>query len=101
MKLLTVTVLILTICHMEGALVRRQAEESEVFKNVFYEYFQKLTDFTKNLAANVKTPEVKSQVQAYLEKSQEQVMPLARKALTDTMTFFSSLVETGKKAACQ
>ncbi|XP_020827748.1 apolipoprotein A-II [Phascolarctos cinereus] len=99
MKLLALTVLILTICHLEGALVRRQAEEP-LTENVFSQYFQKLTDVIKEISDKVKAPEVHSQVQAYFEKSQEQVVPLAKKAFTDTMTFFSSLVESGKKAAC-
>ncbi|XP_036621958.1 apolipoprotein A-II [Trichosurus vulpecula] len=100
MKLLTVTVLILTICHLEGALVRRQAEQPRAV-GILSEYYQKLADFGKDLVEKAKTPEVQSQVQAYFEKSQEQVIPLAKKAFTDTMTFFSSLVEAGKKATSQ
>ncbi|XP_043860493.1 apolipoprotein A-II [Dromiciops gliroides] len=100
MKLLTLTVVLLTICHLEGALVRREAEEAPG-EGLFTEYFQKLANIGKEVVENVKAPEVKSQVQAYFEKSQEQVIPLARKALKHTMTFFSSLVEQGKQAASQ
>ncbi|XP_074165327.1 apolipoprotein A-II [Sminthopsis crassicaudata] len=100
MKLLTLTVLLLTICSLEGALVRRQATEPEV-TDFFTQYIRKLADIGKDVAEKVQVPEVQSQVQAYLEKSHEQVIPLAKKALTDTITFFSSLVESGKKAADQ
>ncbi|XP_027710598.1 apolipoprotein A-II [Vombatus ursinus] len=99
MKLLALTVLILTICHLEGALVRRQAEES-LTANILSWSFQKLTDIGKHITEKLKAPEMQSQVQAYFEKSQEQVTPLAKKAFTETMTFFSSLVESGRKAAC-
>ncbi|XP_068952650.1 apolipoprotein A-II [Petaurus breviceps papuanus] len=100
MKLLTVTMLILTICQLEGALVRREAEEAAA-ASLFSQYFQRLDDFRKDLVEKATVPEVQSQVQAYFEKSQEQVIPLAKKAFTDMMTFFSSLVESGKKAASQ
>ncbi|XP_007485040.1 apolipoprotein A-II [Monodelphis domestica] len=98
MKLLALTVLLLTICSLEGALVRREAQDQGV-QSIFSQYFQKLTDIGKDLAEKVKAPEVQTQVQQYFKKSQDQVIPLAQKALTDTMSFFSSLVEAGKKDA--
>ncbi|XP_074044254.1 apolipoprotein A-II [Macrotis lagotis] len=96
MKLLTLTVLLLSICYLEGALVRRQTEDTE---NIFYQYLQKIADVGKGVVEKVQAPEVQSQVKAYFEKSQEQMIPLAKKAFTDTMSFFSSLVESGKKTA--
>uniref|UniRef100_F6YQ34 Apolipoprotein A-II n=1 Tax=Monodelphis domestica TaxID=13616 RepID=F6YQ34_MONDO len=80
MKLLALTVLLLTICSLEGALVRREAQDQGV-QSIFSQYFQKLTDIGKDLAEKVKAPEVQTQVQQYFKN------------------FFSSLVEAGKKDA--
>ncbi|XP_004448390.1 apolipoprotein A-II [Dasypus novemcinctus] len=100
MKLLAMTVLLLTICSLEGALVRRQAEKPSL-QSMMSQYFQTVSEYSKDLVEKVKAPELQAQAKAYFEKTQEHLTPLVTKAKMDLINFLSSFMDLKTQPATQ
>ncbi|XP_054443562.1 apolipoprotein A-II [Pteronotus mesoamericanus] len=92
MKLLSLAVLLLTACSLEGTVVRRQAEESSL-QSLFSGYFQAVAEYSKELVEKVNGQQLKEQARGYLEETQEKLSPLVEKAQSDLLTLLGYFVE--------
>ncbi|XP_030398013.1 apolipoprotein A-II [Gopherus flavomarginatus] len=98
MKVLVLAVVLLCVCSLEGAVVKRNAETPSL-SDVFTQYFQTVSEYlSKHLPEKAKTEELKTQARAYLEQANEQLSPIAKRLHTELVELITQLVETGKKA---
>ncbi len=100
MKLLAAAVLLLTVCSLEGAVVRRQAEPAGL-EGLLAQYVQSMTSYGRELVERTGAPELPTQARAYWEKTQERLAPLVEKTKTDLLHFFSSLMDRKAPPAAQ
>ncbi|KAM9624044.1 apolipoprotein A-II isoform 2-T2 [Morphnus guianensis] len=101
MKVLAAALLLLCACRLQAALVRREvlAEEAAppAKDDFFTRHFQSFSDFmTKDLAQKLQVEELRSQAEAYLDRANKQLTPLAQELRSNVLGLFSSLLELGK-----
>ncbi|KAG6922620.1 apolipoprotein A2 [Chelydra serpentina] len=103
MKVLVLAMVLLCVCSLEGAVVKRDTETpSSSLSDVFSQYFQTVSEYlSKQLPEKVKAEEIKTKTKAYLEQANEQFLPIAKQLHTEFMDFLTQMVETGKKAVQQ
>ncbi|KAM4755433.1 apolipoprotein A-II isoform 1-T2 [Cyanocitta cristata] len=87
--------------HLGAALVRREAagEDSEpvTAEDFLTRHFQTFSDFmTRELPQKLRTEELRSQAEQYLDRANKQLEPLARELRTNVLGLFSSLLQLGK-----
>ncbi|XP_028715918.1 apolipoprotein A-II [Peromyscus leucopus] len=100
MKLLAMVALLVTICSLEGALVRRQAEEpgQPDMTTMVSQYFQAMADYGKDLMEKAKASEIQTQARTYFENTHKQLTPLVKTAGAELMSFFSKWMNPEKAA---
>ncbi|XP_067425579.1 apolipoprotein A-II [Emydura macquarii macquarii] len=102
MKVLVLAAVLLCVCSLEGALVKRDAETpSSSFSDVVSQYVQTASEYLQQLPEKMKAEEIKAQARAYLEQANEQLSPIAKRLHTEFMDLLNQLVESGKKAVAQ
>ncbi|XP_006115258.1 apolipoprotein A-II [Pelodiscus sinensis] len=103
MKVLVLAVVLLCAYHLEGAVVKREAQEaSPTLTEVLSQYYQTVTEYMrKQLPEKEKMEEIKNQAKTYLDQANEQLAPIAKRMHTEFMELINQLIETGKKAAKQ
>ncbi|KAM6039280.1 apolipoprotein A-II [Chlamydotis macqueenii] len=97
MKVLAAALLLLLCaCCLQAALVRREAPTeapAPAGDDFFARHFQSFSDFfTKELPQKLQAEELRSQAEAYLDRANKQLAPLAQ----ELRSVFSSLLELGK-----
>ncbi|XP_006895613.1 PREDICTED: apolipoprotein A-II [Elephantulus edwardii] len=100
MKLLAMTVLLLTICSLEGALVRRQAEEGNA-QSTFTQYFQSLSQYSQDLLERAKASEIPTQARDYFEKTTDKLKPLVQKAREDILSLINNFMKHKAESAAK
>ncbi|XP_032770941.1 apolipoprotein A-II [Rattus rattus] len=98
MKLLAMVALLVTICSLEGALVRRQAAETDV-QSLFSQYLQSLTDYGKDLMEKAKPSEIQNQAMAYFQNARERLTPFVQRTGMNMMDLLSRLMSPEEKPA--
>ncbi|XP_065275920.1 apolipoprotein A-II [Emys orbicularis] len=100
MKVLVLAVVLLCVCSLEGAVVKRDAETpGSSLPDVFTQYFHTVSEYlSKQLPEKAKTEELKTQAKAYLEQANEQLSPIAKQLHAEFVDLLTKLLETGKKA---
>ncbi|KAM9251954.1 apolipoprotein A-II [Cariama cristata] len=101
MKVLVAALLLLCACCLQAALVRREAPVEEAAPPAVDEFFtrhiQSFSDFmTKDLPQKLQAEELRSQAEAYLDRANKQLAPLAQELRSNILGFFSSLLELNK-----
>uniref|UniRef100_A0A8C3J4Y5 Apolipoprotein A-II n=1 Tax=Calidris pygmaea TaxID=425635 RepID=A0A8C3J4Y5_9CHAR len=94
MKVLVAALVLLCAGSLQAAMVRRDAEEAApepAVDDFFTRHFQSFSDFmTKDLPQKLQAQE------AYLDRANKQLTPLAQELRSNIVGLFSSLLDFGK-----
>ncbi|KAM6309365.1 apolipoprotein A-II [Podargus strigoides] len=101
MKLLAAALLLLCACRLQAALVRRDVPVEEVappaVDDFFTRHFKSFSELmTKELPQKLHAEELRSQAEAYLDRANKQLAPLAQELRSSVFNFFDSLMTLGK-----
>ncbi|KAM6190219.1 apolipoprotein A-II [Sarcoramphus papa] len=102
MKVLSATLLLLLCaCRLRAAVVRRDAPVEEAappaVDDFFTRHFQPFSDFvTKDLPQKLHAEELRSQAEAYLDRANKQLAPLAQELQSNVLSFYTFLLELTK-----
>ncbi|XP_061300162.1 apolipoprotein A-II-like [Pezoporus flaviventris] len=96
-----VLLLLLVLGPVQAALSRREAPAEgapEVpAEDFFSRHLQSFSDFmTKDLPQRLQVEEMRSQAEAYLDRANKQLTPLAQELRSNVLGLFSSLLDLGK-----
>ncbi|XP_063173066.1 apolipoprotein A-II [Candoia aspera] len=112
MKVFVLTVLLISICCLEGALVKREAEEEPTPAEVppqltaqFTEFIQRLkqqgqefTSLIKNKFGQEQMEEMKKQANTFLQQMQSRITPLTEQMTQNMARLFSIFTEPKQPA---
>ncbi|XP_042295996.1 apolipoprotein A-II [Sceloporus undulatus] len=102
MKVFVLAILLVSICCLEGALVKRQAEaQSEVaaLQEKLQQYAQSMSQyFSSELLAEEKIEQLKAHGQTFVQQAQEHLQPWADQMRDSLTQLFTTLQESVKKA---
>uniref|UniRef100_A0A8D0F626 Apolipoprotein A-II n=1 Tax=Strix occidentalis caurina TaxID=311401 RepID=A0A8D0F626_STROC len=98
MKVLAAALLLLCACRLRAAVVRREAveaaptapEAAPAVEDFVSRYFPMLSVFTKELPQKLQAEE------AYFDRANKQLAPLAQELRSNIVNLFSSMLELGK-----
>uniref|UniRef100_A0A8C8AHQ9 Apolipoprotein A-II n=1 Tax=Otus sunia TaxID=257818 RepID=A0A8C8AHQ9_9STRI len=100
MKVLAAALLLLCACRLRAAVVRREAEEAAptpeaapAVEDFVSRYFPLFSVFTKELPQKLQAEE------AYFDRANKQLAPLAQELRSNIVNLFSSVLELGKGEA--
>ncbi|XP_074023114.1 apolipoprotein A-II [Numenius arquata] len=102
MKVLVAALVLLCAGSLQAAMVRRETPAEEVapppaVDDFFTRHFQSFSDFmTKDLPQKLQAQELRSQAEAYLDRANKQLTPLAQELRSNIVGLFSSLLDFGK-----
>ncbi|XP_074709343.1 apolipoprotein A-II [Strix uralensis] len=104
MKVLAAALLLLCACRLRAAVVRREAveaaptapEAAPAVEDFVNRYFPLLSVFTKELPQKLQAEELRSQAEAYFDRANKQLAPLAQELRSNIVNLFSSVLELGK-----
>ncbi|XP_064331130.1 apolipoprotein A-II [Phalacrocorax carbo] len=95
--LVAALLLLLCVCSLQAALVRREAPEEDAAppatENFFTRQFQTFSDF---MSEKLQVEELRSQAESYLDRANKQLEPLAQELRGNILKLFSSLLDLGK-----
>ncbi|XP_032090022.1 apolipoprotein A-II-like [Thamnophis elegans] len=102
MKVFALTVLVISLCYVQGGLVKRQAEEEPqgevptAFAAQFNEFIRRLQQETQGLATSIKesfaqTPleEIRSQIDSAFQQLQDKFNPLTQQMRQNVAQLFT------------
>ncbi|XP_034955296.1 apolipoprotein A-II [Zootoca vivipara] len=94
MKVFALAILLVSVCCMEGTVVRREAEQAPAPSSEIVQQMQSYIASLKELVPQEKIEEFKAQTMAYVQQAQQHVTPAVEQFREHATQFFSSLLST-------